>query len=282
MSTPTQIEQSAKLLARQPLDVSNGTPGPMPLAKGGNALPQSFWLVLSCPVLLSLAAATGARAQVDRQALRQQHGDAIARGDVAEAWALDADEAVVDGGGPWTAAPGVGKAASQKPLERRVAETLSATGLSDSGAGPVVTTRLAVRTNAMPQAEGDRLMGWDIYADKGDKLASVHGPWWARPAPQTARFVEGQRAQQASRCRPRVVRSRHRATGRRAACPGGSGCAGKLPVEPCTPRYEAQRVQADRHAGVQSGEASGGQSARRLSPLPRLTMACSATALATG
>ena len=160
---------------------------------------RSFWLVISFPLILILAAATGARAQVDLKALRQQHFDAIARGDVAGSLALYTDDAVVDGGGPCTAAPCVGKAAIQKTLERRVAEKLSATGLSYYVSGPVVTTRFEVRNNATQQAGVDRVIGWDIYEYKGDKIASVRGPLWERTDPQTARFVEWQRAQQSSR-----------------------------------------------------------------------------------
>jgi hypothetical protein len=58
---------------------------------------RPFCLVLWCAVLLILAAATGARAQVDPKALRQQQSEAITRGDVAGALALYADDAVIDG-----------------------------------------------------------------------------------------------------------------------------------------------------------------------------------------
>ena len=162
-------------------------------------MPRSFWLIILFPVILILVAATAARAQVDPKALRQQHFEAIARGDVAGALALYTDDAVVDGGGPCTEAPCVGKDAIQKALERRVAEKLSATGLSYYVSGPVVTTRFEVHSDATQKAGVDRIIGWDIFEMKGDKIASTRGPLWERTDPQTARFVEWQRAQRSSR-----------------------------------------------------------------------------------
>jgi ketosteroid isomerase-like protein len=162
-------------------------------------MPRRFCLAIWFAMTLILAAATGPLAQVDRKALRQQHFEAFARGDVVGALALYADDAVVDGGGLCAAAPCVGKAAIQKDLERRMAEKISATGLSYYVSGPVVTTRFEVRSDPIQQAGVDRLIGWDIFEMKGDKIAAARGPLWERTDPQTARFVEWQRAQRATR-----------------------------------------------------------------------------------
>jgi hypothetical protein len=118
---------------------------------------------------------------------------------VAGALALYADDAVIDGAGPCAEAPCVGKAAIQKVLERRVAEKNSATGLSYYVSGPVVTTRFEVRSDPIKKAGVERIIGWDIFEIKGDKIVSARGPLWERTDPQTARFVEWQRAQQATR-----------------------------------------------------------------------------------
>jgi ketosteroid isomerase-like protein len=160
---------------------------------------RPFCLVLWCAALLILAAATGARAQVDPKALRQQQFDAVARGDGAGALALYADDAVIDGAGPCAAAPCVGKAAIRNVLERRVAEKNAATGLSYYVSGPVVTTRFEVRSDPIQQAGVGRITGWDICEIKGDKIVAARGPLWERTDPQTARFLEWQRAQQATR-----------------------------------------------------------------------------------
>ncbi len=73
---------------------------------------KSFFLVTVLASILTLAAATVALAQSDPAALLKKHVEAIARGDAAEALALYADDAVIDGGGLCAAAPCVGKAAN--------------------------------------------------------------------------------------------------------------------------------------------------------------------------
>jgi hypothetical protein len=160
---------------------------------------RHVYLIIWFAVLLILAAATGALAQVDPKALRQQQFNSIARGDVAGALALYTDDAVVDGTGLCAAAPCMGKAAIQKEFERRVAEKISATGLSYYVSGPVVTTRFEVSSDTIKKAGVDRIIGWDIFEIKGDKIASARGPLWERTDPQTARYLEWQRAQQATR-----------------------------------------------------------------------------------
>jgi hypothetical protein len=131
------------------------------------------WNVPAGVLFIILAAVTGARAQVDPKALRQRQIEAAARGDVAGALALYADDAVIDGAGPRVAAPCVGKAAIQKVFERRVAEKTSATGLSYYVSGPVVTTRFELRSEATQKAGVERIIGWDIFEIKGDKIVAA-------------------------------------------------------------------------------------------------------------
>jgi hypothetical protein len=148
--------------------------------------------------LLTLALPTLAPAQGDPAALRQQYWEALARGDVAGALALYADEAVIDGGGLCTAAPCLGKAAIQKEFERRVAGQYRTTTLSNYVSGNVVTTRFEVRNDVLPKAGVERAMAWEIIEVKGDKIASSR-LLLERTDPQTARLVEWQRAQPPTR-----------------------------------------------------------------------------------
>jgi hypothetical protein len=160
---------------------------------------RPFPLVLWYATFLILAAATGTRAQVDPQALRQQQFDTMARGDVAGALALYTDDAVIDGGGLCTAAPCVGKAAIQKEFENQIATKVHATALNRYVSGNVVTTRFAVHSDLIQKAGVDRIIGWDIVEIKAGKIGSARGPLWERTDAQTARFLEWQRAQQATR-----------------------------------------------------------------------------------
>jgi ketosteroid isomerase-like protein len=162
-------------------------------------MPQRFYLPLWFAMILMLAAMTGALAQADPKALRQQHFETIARGDVVAALALYTDDAVIDGTGLCAREPCVGKAAIQKELERRVAEKIAATGLSYYVSGPVVTTRFEVSSDLIKNAGVERMIGWDIFEMKGDKIGAARGNVWERTDPQTARYLEWQRAQQATR-----------------------------------------------------------------------------------
>jgi hypothetical protein len=160
---------------------------------------RRFCLAIWCTALLLLAAITEVTAQTDPKALRQQQFEAIARGDVAAALALYTENAVIDGTGLCARTPCVGKAEIQKELERRVAEKISATGLSYFVSGPVVTTRFEVRSDTIKKSGVERIIGWDIFETKGDKTAAARGPLWERTDPQTAQYLEWQRAQQATR-----------------------------------------------------------------------------------
>ena len=168
--------------------------------KGGNAMYRSFCFVTLFAATLALATSTVALAQSDPAALIQQHVAAIARGDAAAALALYTDDAVLDGGGPLAggpcaAAPCVGKAAIHKALERRVAAKQRATILKQYVSGNVVTQRAEVRNDATQKAGVERIIGWAIIEMKGDKISHAHGGSLERTDPQTARFVEWQRAQ---------------------------------------------------------------------------------------
>ena len=149
--------------------------------------------------LLTLAIPTLASAQVDPAALRQQYWEAIARGDVAGALALYAEDAVIDGGGLCAVAPCVGKAAIQKELERRVADKQHATILKQYVSGNVLTQRSEVQNDTVKKAGVERTIGWTIIEVKGDKIAYTRTAIPDRSDPQTARFDEWQRAQPPAR-----------------------------------------------------------------------------------
>ena len=158
---------------------------------------RSFCFVTLFAATLMLAASTVALAQSDPAAVVKQHIDAIARGDVAGALALYADDAVIDGhgpGGPCSAAPCVGKAAIQKELERRVAAHQRGTILKTYVSGNVVTFRNEQRNDVTQKAGVERTIGWAIWEMKGDKISSTRGAP-ERTDPQTARFLEWQRTQ---------------------------------------------------------------------------------------
>ncbi len=75
---------------------------------------------------------------------------------------------------------------------------MRATGLKDSLTDHGVTTHCEVRHGDTQHTGVDRLIGWDIVEMQGDKSAPTRRPLWERTYPQTARFAERQRAQQAS------------------------------------------------------------------------------------
>jgi ketosteroid isomerase-like protein len=163
---------------------------------------RSFYFVTLFASILTLAASPVAFAQVDPAALLEQHRAAIARGDAAGALALYADDAVIDSHGPGglcAATPCVGKAAIQKELERRVAAKGQATTIKNYVSGNVVTSRGETRNDATQKAGVERIIGWAIYEMKGDKISSVHLGIPERTDPQTARFLEWQRAQPPAR-----------------------------------------------------------------------------------
>ncbi len=159
---------------------------------------RSLCFVTLFAAILTFAASTVALAQTDPAALLQRHADAIARGDAAGALALYANDAVIDVigiGGFCSASPCVGKAAIQKELERRVAAKQQATILKTYVSGNVVTFRGEVRNDATRRAGVERIIVWGIYEADGDKFSSVHTGILERADPQTARYLEWQRAQ---------------------------------------------------------------------------------------
>jgi ketosteroid isomerase-like protein len=161
---------------------------------------QAFVLVTVLASILTLAAATVARAQSDPAALMAKAVDAINREDAAGALALFADDAVFDvPGGLCAAAPCVGKATIQKELESRVADKQHATILKTYVSGNVVTLRFELRSDTVKKAGVERIIGWVITEMKGDKIAYTRGGIPDRSDPQTARFVEWVRAQPSAR-----------------------------------------------------------------------------------
>ena len=158
-----------------------------------------YCLSIWCATLLLVAAATGARAQADPKALLQKQFETLARGDVAGALALYTEDAIVDGAGLCAAAPCVGKAAIQKEFEHRITNKVQTTGLNYYVDGTVVTARYAVQSHATQQAGVDRIIGWEIVELKAGKIGAARGPVWERTDAQTARYLEWQRTQPATR-----------------------------------------------------------------------------------
>jgi hypothetical protein len=148
--------------------------------------------------ILAVAMSTPAPAQVDPASLVQQHTEAIARGDAAAALALYNDDAVLQVGALCTTTPCVGKAAIQKELERRVATKDHPTIIGKYVSGNVGTFLFELRNDTFQKAGVDRIITWSIYEVKGDKIAGAVGVP-DRADPQTARYLEWQRAQPAAR-----------------------------------------------------------------------------------
>src|SRR5919109_4550131 len=158
-------------------------------------MPRSFALSSGFAAILILVATTSALAQEDPLAVQQQLLDALARGDVAGALALFADDAVIDApSGPCLPAPCVGKAAIRQDLERLASDkSRRVTPLSAHVAGPVVVTRFDVRSDAVRAAGVERIIVWAIREMRGDKIASIRCCLAERTDPQTARYLEWER-----------------------------------------------------------------------------------------
>jgi ketosteroid isomerase-like protein len=141
---------------------------------------------------------------VNPASLAERDLTAQSRGDVAAALALYNDDAIVQGGGLcWT--PCVGKAAIQKELQRRAAANNHATIIGKYVSDNVAVVKSAVRlgsTNksgvyrSIEWSPGvDRIVVWNIYEARGDKIAVVTLVG-QRTDPQTARFIAWLRSQQ--------------------------------------------------------------------------------------
>jgi ketosteroid isomerase-like protein len=155
------------------------------------------WVVIvnGFAALVLLAMGRDARAQGDPMAVQQQLLEALARGDVAGALALFADDAVIDApSGPCLPAPCVGKEAIRQDLERLVADkSRRVTPLSTHVAGPLVVTRFDARSDTIRTAGVERIIVWAIREMRGDKIASIRCCLAERTDPQTARFLEWER-----------------------------------------------------------------------------------------
>jgi ketosteroid isomerase-like protein len=167
--------------------------------QGSNTRHRSCCFVIVFAAPLTLAAATGARAQTDPVALVQQLLAAFDRSDAAGMLALFAEDAVIDDeGGPCAAAPCIGKDAIQKALERRAANPPPVhTILKTYVSGNVATIRVEVQSDWVKKAGGERIIEWAIFETKGAKISYTHGGILDRADPQTARFAEWRRTQQA-------------------------------------------------------------------------------------
>ena len=144
------------------------------------------------PVLLvSILAVspTMALAQDDPVTIIQKNYDARARGDLKAVLALWADDAVIDGGGPCSKSPCVGKAAIRKYFKITAKHGAKATLVATYPSGNVVTTRYEVRHGHSREAGVERLIGWSIFEVKGGKIVSQR-TLRERTDPQTARYIK--------------------------------------------------------------------------------------------
>ncbi len=142
---------------------------------------------------LALAVSTPAPAEVDPASLAERDLAAESRGDAAAAVALYSDDAIVQNGGLcWT--PCVGKAAIQKELERRVAAKNRFTIIGKYVSGNVAVVQTELRIGYIEKSGVDRVVVWNIYEVKGDKIA-IATLVGQRTDPQTARFIEWLRSQ---------------------------------------------------------------------------------------
>lgn len=97
--------------------------------------------------------------------------------------------------GPCMLAPSVGKAAIQKDLERLVADkSRRVTPLKSYVASNLVVTQLAASSDTIHEAGVDRIVVWAIREMRGDKIAAIRCCLPERTDPQTAHFLEWERA----------------------------------------------------------------------------------------
>jgi hypothetical protein len=122
-------------------------------------------------------------------AMRDKLQAAITRGDVAGAVALWRDDAVIDNPIVCADAPCIGKAAVQKDMERRVNSKNQPKTLKHYVSGDLLTTRSELRNSLTEKAGVERIVIWQIYEVKGDKIAWERGPLYERNDPQTAKYV---------------------------------------------------------------------------------------------
>lgn len=159
--------------------------------------PIFFVTLLASTLALAVStpapAADYGQAKVNPLSLAQRDLAAESRGDVAAALALYSDDAVVQNGGLcWT--PCIGKAAIQKELERRVAAKNRFTIIGKYVSGNVAVVQTELRIGYIEESGVDRVVVWNIYEVKGDKIA-VATLVGQRTDPQTARFIEWLRSQ---------------------------------------------------------------------------------------
>ncbi len=157
-----------------------------------------FFIALLAP-MLALAVSGPAPAEeygpakVNPASLAERDMAAESRGDVAAALALYSDDAIVQNGGLcWT--PCVGKAAIRKELERRVAAKNRFAIVGKYVSGNVAVVQTALRIGYIEKSGADRVIVWNIYKAKGDKIAVVTLVG-QRTDPQTARFIAWLRSQ---------------------------------------------------------------------------------------
>lgn len=154
--------------------------------------PNFFVALFASMLTVAMSTPTPAKdsghAKVNPLSLAERDLAAESRGDVAAALALYGDDAIVQNGGLcWTAC--VGKTAIQKELERRVAAKNRFKIIGKYVSGNVAVVKTELRIGYIESSGVDRVIVWNIYEAKGDKIA-VATLVGQRTDPQTARFIE--------------------------------------------------------------------------------------------
>ncbi|MBV9018279.1 MAG: nuclear transport factor 2 family protein [Alphaproteobacteria bacterium] len=127
-------------------------------------------------------------AKVNPASLAEQDLAAQSRGDPSAALALYSEDAIVQYGGLcWT--PCVGKAAIQKELERRVAAKNEWKVIGKFVSGNVAVLQTELKIGYIESSGVDRVVVWNIYEVKGDKIA-VATLVGQRTDAQTAQFIK--------------------------------------------------------------------------------------------
>jgi hypothetical protein len=143
--------------------------------------------LLSLAVPAPVPAQDYGQAKVNPASLAEQDLAAESRGDVAGALALYGGDARIQYGGVcWT--PCVGKAAIQKELQRRVAAKNRFKIIGTYVSGNVAVVQTELRIGYIEKSGVDRIIVWNIYEVKGDKIAVVT-LIGQRTDAQTARFI---------------------------------------------------------------------------------------------
>jgi ketosteroid isomerase-like protein len=141
-------------------------------------------------VSILTVASTMAVAEDDPVAIIHKFTDARARGDLDAALAFFADDAIIDGSGPCSSSPCVGKTAIRKwIIPHRGTNIVKASPTASYPSGSVVTQREESVHDHVRKAGLERVIYWKIYEVKSGKIVSIRAIR-ERTDPQTARFIK--------------------------------------------------------------------------------------------